>query len=299
MKTFFPALAFTCSLLVISCKQETKKQTHTNLTTITSDIKSDAKLSLIWQTDTIFKTTESCLYDAKRKVIYVSNVNNAPRTKDHNGFISKLDKDGKLIALTWAKEMSAPKGMGLFNDTLYATDIDAVVAIDINTGAIKDRYTLEGALMLNDITIDAKGVVYVTDMDTGKIYTLKDGVFTLWMENLNKPNGLLVDGTTLVVAFNGDHNLKSFDITTKKEVKLLASNTGNSDGVVKTNAGNYVVSDWKGEIFYVTNGTATSLYNTVADRKAQTADIGIIPNDNIILVPTFFGNGVKAFKLTE
>jgi len=68
--------------------------------------------------------------------------------------------------------------------------------------------------------------------------------------------------------------------------------------VVKLTAGNYVVSDWRGEIFHIKDGVATSLYDT-KENNLQTADIGIIPNEDIILIPTFFGNGVKAYKLTE
>ena len=284
---------------LFSCKQEQKEITPTiaQVDKKIEVIQNSPKFELLWETDSIFKTTESCLYDPKRDVIYVSNVNNAPRTKDDNGFISTISKDGKLINLNWATGMSAPKGMGLFGDKLYATDIDAIVEIDTNTGKILNRYPLEGALMLNDITVDNKGVVYFTAMDTNKIYTLQDGTISLWKEGLNKPNGLLVENDKLMVASLGEGTLKSYDLKTKESVQL-ADGLGKGDGVVKLTTGNYVVSDWRGEIFHINKGKATSVYNTI-EQNLQTADIGIIPNEDVILIPTFFGNGVKAYKLTE
>ncbi len=296
MRTLILSLLFVVTCILSSCKNKnnTTEQTKLGLTTTKTP-----SFELLWETDTIFKTTESCLYDKKHDVIYVSNVNNAPRTKDNNGFISTLHKDGSIIKLKWATGLSGPKGMAYFNEVLYVTDIDAVVEIDPHTGKILKRNVLEGALMLNDITVDKMGVVYVSAMDTNKIYTLEDGDFTLWKDNLNKPNGLLVKDNLLFVASLGDGTFKAFDKITKEEKKHIASNLGKADGVVKTKSGSYVVSDWRGEIFHIKDSITTSLYNVVTNKNLQTADIGSIPNDNVILVPTFFGNGVKAYKLTE
>lgn len=297
MKTQLLILIALVTTLLFSCKQKQTSEKQLAVTEIVEKVKTPS-FELVWETDSIFKTTESCLYDAKRDVIYVSSVNDAPRTKDNNGFISTLSKDGKLIKLDWTTGMSAPKGMGLFEDKLYVTDIDAIVEIDATTGRISNRYPLEGALMLNDITVDAKGTVYFTDMDTSKIYTLKEGKIELWKDTeLTNPNGLLIENERLLVASMGTGTLKAYDLKTKTPVQL-AEGLGKGDGLIKLTSGNYVVSDWRGEIFYVQDGVVTSLYNTI-DQNLQTADIGIIPGKDIVLIPTFFGNGVKAYKLTE
>lgn len=296
MKTQFLISIALVTAVFFSCKQKQVSGKLLAVAEIVEKVKTPS-FELVWEMDSIFKTTESCLYDAKRDVIYVSSVNDAPRTKDDNGFISTLSKDGKLIKLDWATGMSAPKGMGLFEDTLYVTDIDAIVEIDANTGKILNRYPLEGALMLNDLTVDSKGTVYFSAMDTNKIYTLKNGQIKLWKDNLNKPNGLLIEKDRLLVASLGEGTLKAYDLKTKEFIQL-AEGLGKGDGVVQLTSDNYVVSDWRGEIFHIKEGVATSIYNTI-DQNLQTADIGIIPNEDIILIPTFFGNGVKAYKLTE
>ena len=276
-------LASIIGLSLISCIQEPKKGITPEKVEVSKNEK--PSFNLVWETEAIFKTPESCFYDKKHQVIYVSNVNDAPRTKDNNGYISVLALDGHVINEEWATDLSAPKGMDFYNEVLYVTDIDAVVEINAHTGMIIKRHTLEGALMLNDISIDKKtGVLYVTDMDTGKIHTLIDGKFTTWKEGLVKPNGLLVDGNSLLLASNGEESLISYDLVTKVQKELIATGIGKADGVVKLNSGNYVVSDWRGEIFKTKDNKATSVFNTIEDKKAQTADIGIIPNDNIIPV---------------
>lgn len=287
------------SLSIIGCKQKTEKK---EIQTVVEKTVTKGKPSfeLLWETDSIFETPESCFYDKEHDFIYVSNVNQAPRTKDNNGYISKLTTDGTIVEKEWVTELSAPKGMGFYHEVLYVTDIDAIVEINAHTGLTMKRNTLEGSLMLNDISVDQNtGIVYVSDMDTGKVYSYFEGEFTLWKEGINKPNGVLVDGDNLLINSVEDNTVTVFDIKTKEKKEVLASNVGRADGVEKLNSGNYIVSDWRGEIHFIRNNTPTSLFNTLEDQKAQTADIGLIADKNIILVPTFFGNRVKAFKITE
>jgi len=56
-----------------------------------------------WRTDTILMTPESVILDRKRNVFYITNLNFEPRKKDGNGFISRADRDGKIIELKWFK----------------------------------------------------------------------------------------------------------------------------------------------------------------------------------------------------
>ena len=194
MKTKNLILSTFIAVSITSCKQKEVKKEITKVEPETIiKTNSEPQLDLVWETDSIFKTPESCFFDKEHKVIYVSNVNNAPRTKDNNGFISKLSLDGKVIEKEWVDGLSAPKGMGFYHEVLYVTDIDAIVEINAHTGLVLKKTTLKGAKMLNDIDVDqATGIIYVSAMDTGKIYSYFDGKFTLWKEGFNRPNGLLV-----------------------------------------------------------------------------------------------------------
>jgi uncharacterized protein related to proFAR isomerase len=58
--------------------------------------------------------------------------------------------------------------------------------------SIVERIPIDGAEFLNDISIDNKGVVYVSDMKQNKIHTIKDGKVSLYMEAIQSANGLCV-----------------------------------------------------------------------------------------------------------
>ncbi|MEL6942084.1 MAG: ATP/GTP-binding protein [Bacteroidota bacterium] len=248
----------------------------------------------LWATDTIFKVPESALYDASSEIIYVSNVNQNPWQKDENGFISKMNKNGQEIEVKWVGDLSAPKGMGIHNGTLYVTDIDELVAINIADASIAKKYPVEGAEKLNDIAIAADGTVFFTDSGTGKVHTFKDGLVELWTEGLEGPNGVFVEADRILVAA-GDGTFRAYDINTKEE-QLLGEGVSHGDGIVKTAAGDYVVSDWNGEVFLVQDEKVSSIFSSKED-GLQTADIGMIEGEDIVLVPNFFGNQVVAYQL--
>lgn len=58
------------------------------------------------------------IYDPVSNFIYVSNINGQPWDQDGNGFISKLDLDGKIVERQWVTGLSAPKGLGIHNGHL-------------------------------------------------------------------------------------------------------------------------------------------------------------------------------------
>ncbi|PKP00670.1 MAG: hypothetical protein CVU14_07245 [Bacteroidetes bacterium HGW-Bacteroidetes-9] len=96
----------------------------------------NSRLTQIWETTDSLITPESVLFDPASKLLYVSCINENPWEKDGNGYISKLTSDGKIINLKWATGFSAPKGMGISKGKLYVTNIDEVVEIDLENGAV-------------------------------------------------------------------------------------------------------------------------------------------------------------------
>ena len=76
-------------------------------------------------------------FDAKRKVLYVSNIDGEPWDADGKGSIAKVGLDGKVIAAEWVTGLDCPKGLALSDDGkwLYAADIGGIVVIDIEKPA--------------------------------------------------------------------------------------------------------------------------------------------------------------------
>ncbi|MBG0858918.1 MAG: gluconolaconase [Bacteroidales bacterium] len=253
-----------------------------------------------WRTDTVLLTPESVIHDRKRDILYVSDMNLEARKKDGNGFISRLGKDGRIVELHWIDGLSSPKGLAISGDTLFAADVDEIVLMDINKGEIIRKIPVDGVGMLNDITSDGEGNLYISDTDSSRIYKYFRGQISEWLaEGLNRPNGLLADGDRLLVASQGSGDLAAVDFSTKSRT-IRAEGVGRGDGIAFTGiTGYYIVTDWSGEIFMVNpDNTKVSLLNT-KESQSNTADIEYIPELNLLLVPTFVKNCVVAYKLVE
>lgn len=250
-------------------------------------------LEKIWET-TGFKTPESVLYDSERDVIYVSNINGAPAEKNGTGFISILTPDGNIKNLEWITNLNAPKGMAIYDDKLYVSDISQLVEIDIEQRKIIKKYNAPDAVFLNDVSACKNGMIFVSDTRTAKIHCLKNGTFNVWLsgEPLENPNGLMAENGTL---FIGDKNIYKVDIQTKN-IDMIIEDAGGVDGLVKNSAGEFVFSNWPGRIFINYNGENIKLLDTT-EEKLNTADLDFDPKHDLVIVPTFFDNRVVAYKI--
>lgn len=255
-------------------------------------------LTLKWTSDSLLRVPESVLYDGTHNVLYVSNIDGAPDGKDGAGFISQLTPDGKIKKLDWVTGLSAPKGMGMFKNNLYVADLTQVAVIDIAAGKIIKTYDVEGSVFLNDITVDKKGDVYISDTRASKIYRLSNGKMEVYLEQeeLNGVNGLLAikDGLFVVNFASGE----SYMLGSDKKLTAKGKISEGADGIEAVGNGDYIISSWHGEVFYVTaSGKVTSLVNT-RDAKVGAADIGYNPKTKMVYVPTFFKNTVMAYELS-
>jgi len=250
-----------------------------------------------WATEPVFEVPESALYDSTHDIIYVANIKGQPGQIDSNGYISKLKPNGTVEKLKWVTGLSAPKGMGIYQGKLYVTDITRLVEIDIQSAKITNSIEL-GAAFANDIAIDSNGTVYVSDHIDSKIYRVKSGKGEVWMDkDLGGPNGLLIDGPTLLAACNGDNKLRRIDPASRKTTELVKLE-GGLDGLMPVPEGGYLISGWSGVVFYLgPDGARTKLLDTRGD-DIQSADIGYDPGRRLLLIPTFFDNRVVAYELS-
>ncbi len=250
-----------------------------------------------WTSDTVFRTPESVLYDSTRSICYVSNMNRG--AEDGHGFISKMSLEGKIVELKWIEGLKAPKGMALSGKSLYVADVDELVEIDPDNGIISKKYKAPGASMLNDVAADRSGNVYVSDSDTATIYRFNNGTIRKWLTGgPGHPNGLYVDKDRLLVAAGASSELQSVDTATH-ETRVLTRGINHGDGITPAGEGRWLVSDWSGEVYMVyPDNHKVSLLKT-RDQNINSADITYIADRNLLLVPTFSGNNVTAYKLVK
>jgi sugar lactone lactonase YvrE len=255
------------------------------------------KLTKLWETEATLKTPESVRYDARRKVLYVSNIDGEPWAADGKGSIAKVGLDGKVIAAEWVTGLDCPKGMVLSKDGkwLYAADIGGIAIIDIEAGKIQKKIAIPEGIQLNDLAGDRKGTLYISDSKGKKVYSVKGDAVTLELDEkvLKGPNGLLVLGRKLYVLDNNSLN----EVQPDKSLKVIVGGMeGGTDGLEHVKGDDFLVSVWSGAVWYVSGGNKQLVFDGKVD-GTRTADIGWDPATKTVYVPTFARNSVVAFKV--
>ncbi len=266
-----------------------------------------AEPSKLWEASGGFAQPESAVADAEGSAIYVSNVAGDAATKDGNGYISKLTLDGKVTDEKWIEGLDSPKGIALVGTKLYVADLAQLVEIDTAKGTITKRYDAPGAKILNGISADGEGRIYVTDWPGNAIWRFENGKFEKWLESadLKNPNGILVDGDKLIVAAWG---AMGADFSTKtpgnlltvsladKSIANLGSGTpiGNLDGLKAFDAESFIVTDWvAGKTFQISrSGEAKELLTLTQG----TADLYFNQGTRTAIIPIMVEGKVVAYK---
>lgn len=263
------------------------------------------ELKAVWTIDKELANPESAYLDPETKVLFVSNVNGSPVDKDGNGFISKLTTDGKIIKAKWFEGLNAPKGLRSADGVLWVSDIDEVVGITIADGKLFKRIKIDGAKFLNDVAAGPDGTIYVSDMAASKVYAITDGKATIFAEGeqLESPNGLLVDGDQLLIAAWGYAEnldpkilgrLLTLDLKSKKVAAITTPPQGNLDGLELDGHGGYYVTDWKaGKVFQFTHRGTPRI---IAEFKQGTADIAYLPKEQLLIIPHMLENKLVAYR---
>ena len=249
-----------------------------------------------WETDSILQTPESVLYDAGNKVLYTSNIGARPDARDGSGSIGKVSLDGKIIAADWVKGLNAPKGMALVKNTLWVATVDELVTIDITKGEITNHIKVPGATFLNDVAADSKGNIYVTDSHKKQLWKVENNKPSQILDStkLKGPNGVLVHNNNIYVLDDGT----LYRVENGNSLKKLAEGMeGHTDGVENVQGNEFIVSCWRGVIYYVnSDGTTQKLLDT-RDQQINAADIGYDSKTKMVYVPTFFRKKVVAYQL--
>lgn len=250
-------------------------------------------------------TPESAIFDARRGVWYISNINGVPNDADNNGFITRVSADLATVDTMFIAggvggvTLDAPKGMALVGDTLWVADIRNVRAFDVTTGAPVASVAVDGAVFLNDVVLGAQGTLYISDTGIrfgadGMTHPGPDRIFQLTGRTVNEalrfegapgPNGLLFDeslGRLLIVPFASNSIYEWTPGTATAE--SIASGPGSYDGAVRLADGRILVTSWADSTVHVlANGALTPLIGGLP----SPADLGVDERSAIIAVPLF------------
>jgi sugar lactone lactonase YvrE len=262
---------------------------------------------LLWEAKGLAQP-ESVVQDRATGSIYVSNIAGAVMEKNGKGFIARLRPDGTLIDREWVKGLNAPTGMALRDRTLYVADVDELIEINVASGEITDRHEAKGAIFLNDVAVGDDGTVYASDTPMNTIWRLNDGNFEPWLadDDLNGPNGLLVQGDKLIVASFGKlpgegqkqelGGLLAVDLEDQSVSKLGSGDPiGNLDGLQLFQPGVYLVTDWDAGVLYRVDVKGKAERSIKLSKGS--ADLSYLPDKKIALIPIMLNNSLVAFAL--
>ncbi|WP_192178145.1 SMP-30/gluconolactonase/LRE family protein [Mesorhizobium amorphae] len=265
-----------------------------------------AQAGEIWRASG-FEQPESALFDAANQRIIVSNIVGNPGAADGNGYLSVLSLDGKIVTQHWTDGMDAPKGMAISGTKLYVADITKVRVVDLASGKLLSSIDVPKAVFLNDMTADASGKAYITDMLADTIYRIDGDRPELFVKDaaLASPNGVFADGGRLIVASWGKGikpdfstaepgGLLAVDLVTKAVTPLPgAQKFADLDGVIAIGDSIYATAYMTGTLYRYHEGGAPEV---IATFKPGSADIGT-DGKSTIYVPLMNEGEVAALSL--
>ncbi len=259
-------------------------------------------------TVTELQSPYSFVNDPLDKGYFISSVNGEPETADNNGFITKLDPNGKLLNLKFIQGgkgdviLHAPKGMAVVEHVLYVADLNTLRGFDTTTGAPVLTLTIRSPATspsepqqasLSDVTFDGKGHLYCSDQKANTIYRIDLATQTLSILVTNLalagPTGLVVHPKSgQLIAVSWDKG-KISEISPEGVVTELFSNNffssrfQNLRGVDFDRWGNMYVSDFTtGKVWRM---SWDKRFQVIAEFLPSPGDLSIDRANNLILVP--------------
>ena len=243
---------------------------------------------------------------------FISSINGDPETADNNGFITKLDANGKMLNLKFIQggkadvTLHAPKGMALVDNTLYIADLDHLRAFDMTSGKTVASIPIPGAngqsrALLTDVASNGKGLLYCSDQKANRIYRIdlasQKVTILVTDTNLAGPSGLAVHPKSgQLIAVSWDKG-KIFEISPEGIVTELFSNSffsnrfTNLRGVDFDRWGNMYVSDsTRGKVWRM---SWDKRFQVIAEYLPSPGDISIDRTNNLILVPYEFAHAAE------
>lgn len=234
---------------------------------------------------------ESIAWNDSTRTFLVSNVG--------SGQILSLDGEGKLSV--FARGLQAPRGIKVVDELLYVTDDTQIKALDLKTGALKASIPIKGARMLNDITSDHLGRIYITDTMADRLYIHDPGTRlteSLSSPLLKAPNGIVYDAPRrqmFIVCRTQESPILAFNVESREFSVFKPTLYDNLDGIAIDELGRIYYSSWGEQCLFMIPQEQNRTLIWQADIPSP-ADIYYHQPTREILVPVMDKNEVLRFK---
>lgn len=250
-------------------------------------------ISFVGLAQNLLNNPESVVYDSSNNRYLVSNW--------EDGNIIQIDSSGQQDHFN--QELSSTAGLHIVGDTLFVSsntgEYSGIVGFSLTTGYLIYHVNIPEKLLLNDITSDLDGNLYVTDTDAHRIYkvSINDMTYTTFVNSgLGWPNGIICDlpNNRLLVLNGGlpDKPLIAVSLEDSTISTVVETGLGAIDGLTVDNNGNTYFSSWVTDKVYRYDESFTNPPEVVSSGHNNPADIFFNKLDNILAVPNFNSNSV-------
>lgn len=242
---------------------------------------------------------EAAFWHAESRTWFVSNLGGGlSLARDGFGWLTRYDENGTLLDARWIEGMDAPTGIAAVGNLLYVADRAGIHEIDVQRAKVLRTIEIPNSKFLNDVAAAPNGDLYVSDFEANRIYRLnKERKAEVWLEGdeLENPNGLIVNGNYLIIATWGPMTdpstfavkrpgtLLKADIATRKLSPIGEGHPiASFDGVIAIGE-EYFATDWpSGRLLRISEEAVVREVLTGFD---QLADLGYSPERRTVAMP--------------
>ena len=141
------------------------------------------------------------------------------------------------------------------------------------------------------------GAGFSNDADGHKVLQrVSDDWHVFWRdEEQQRPNGIWVESDRVLLAMNWSKQLIAIDRKTKEKT-LLLDGIGAGDGIEAIGNGGYLITDFLGQVFYLSPEGKSHVLMDTRDKK-HTADLEYIKEKNMVVIPRHKNHTVAAYRL--
>ena len=237
----------------------------------------------------LLENPESVVYDSLRHRYLVSNWN--------TGHMIQIDSDGVQDYFIISQQCYA--GLQIVGDSVYvACRGEGVRGFDLETGQMFLHVDIPESNVLNDITADNSGYLYVSDPNANKIFKVRisDGSYSLFVDSgVLVPNGILFDephNRLLLVSARNYAPLQAISLEDSSVTTIVYTGISILDGLTTDGRGNFYFSAWGTHSVYRYDSTFTNPPELISTHNPEPADIFYDVHNNVIAVPVFYGHYV-------
>ncbi len=231
---------------------------------------------------------ESAIFDEAHNRYLVSNY--------ANGDIIAIDMEGNQSYFN--ADLWAVAGLHIVGNTLYAASSSGLKGFDLDTGELLMDISYSYMDILNGITSDTSGYLYVTDYgeNAKRIYRILIADQSLSVIYIDEPllNGITFDAESnrllTVSNYSGDNKIRAISLDDFSVTIVASTGFSTVDGLTRDINGSYYFSDWGTDAIYKFNSDFTIGPTMVQSGFSNPADINFNLRDNILVVPNFGDN---------